>query len=103
MICSRKEDNVSEALSKLKGEGLTVSGIVCHVAKSEDRKKLYDEAVSKFGGIDILISNAAINPVMGPVLDVINAKLHKLIHKYTDLVVYYSAMRKLGIKFSKLM
>lgn len=30
------------------------------------------QAISKYGGIDILISNAAINPVLGPVLDVSN-------------------------------
>ena len=28
------------------------------------------QTVEKFGGIDILVSNAAVNPVMGGVLDV---------------------------------
>ena len=31
------------------------------------------QTVSKFGGIDILVSNAATNPVMGPMLDVSEA------------------------------
>lgn len=30
----------------------------------------YVQTVSKFGGIDILVSNAAVNPAMGGVLDV---------------------------------
>lgn len=40
VISSRKEKNVSEALAKLKAEGITVAGTVCHVAKLEDRVRL---------------------------------------------------------------
>lgn len=43
VISSRKQKNVDDATSKLKSEGLDVSGIVCHVGKKEDRQKLYDE------------------------------------------------------------
>lgn len=28
------------------------------------------KALDKFGGIDILVSNGAVNPVMGPILEV---------------------------------
>ncbi|GJQ67992.1 hypothetical protein Trydic_g16734 [Trypoxylus dichotomus] len=69
VISSRKQSNVDEALAKLKLQNLDVRGLVCHVAKSEDRKKLYDEAVNEFGGIDILVSNAAVNPAPCPVLE----------------------------------
>ena len=47
-----------------------VHGVVCHVAKAEDRDKLINETVAKFGSIDILVSNAATNPVFGPMLEV---------------------------------
>lgn len=67
IVSSRKEKNVNEAVKILVGEGLDVKGIICHVAKSEDRKRLFDEA-SKWGGLDILISNAAVNPEVGGVL-----------------------------------
>lgn len=69
VISSRKQQNVDEALKKLKSLGINVIGLVCHVAKAADRKKLFDEAVSKFGGIDILVSNAAVNPGVGSLLD----------------------------------
>ncbi|GJQ66761.1 hypothetical protein Trydic_g10058 [Trypoxylus dichotomus] len=69
VISSRKQKNVNEALAKLKLQNLDVRGLVCHVAKSEDRKKLYDEAINQFGGIDILVSNAAVNPAPCPVLE----------------------------------
>ncbi|XP_050526803.1 dehydrogenase/reductase SDR family member 4-like [Daktulosphaira vitifoliae] len=71
MISSRKESNVKKAVETLQKEfGKTkVHGVVCHVSKKEDRQKLIDETVKKFGGISILVSNAATNPVSGSVLD----------------------------------
>ncbi|CAG9761817.1 unnamed protein product [Ceutorhynchus assimilis] len=68
IVSSRKEKNVAEATKKLTSEGLNVSGLVCHVGKKEDRQKLFEEA-KKLGGLDILVSNAAVNPEVGFVLD----------------------------------
>ncbi|XP_057656382.1 dehydrogenase/reductase SDR family member 4 [Diorhabda carinulata] len=68
IISSRKQNNVEKATKSLKNEGLDVRGLVCHVAKAEDRKKLFDEA-TKIGGLDILVSNAAVSTTVGGVLD----------------------------------
>lgn len=67
IISSRKEKNVNEAVKLLTSEGLDVKGLTCHVSKGEDRKKLFEEA-AKWGGLDILVSNAAANPEVGGVL-----------------------------------
>lgn len=70
VVSSRKQANVDEAVNSLKKEGLTdILGVTCHVAKESDRKKLFDEAFKKFGGIDVLVSNAAVNPAVGSVLE----------------------------------
>ena len=72
MISSRKEKNVIEALEEVRQSAKNssqVEGIVCHVGKAEDREKLIQETIQKFGGIDILISNAGTNPTAGPMLD----------------------------------
>jgi len=68
IVSSRKSKNVEEATKKLTSEGLQVTGLVCHVGKQEDRRKLFEEA-KKLGGLDILVSNAAVNPEVGAVLD----------------------------------
>lgn len=68
IISSRKQKNVEEATKKLLDQGLDVRGLTCHVAKSDDRKKLFEEA-KKIGGLDILVSNAAVSPTVGGVLD----------------------------------
>ena len=52
-------------MSKLRSEGWTVDGVVCHVGKREDRDNLLKSTVNTFGGLDILVSNAAVNPYFG--------------------------------------
>ena len=73
MISSRKEANVGQTLEELKGEGSgadDIDGMVCHVGKSDDRTRLVEKTIEKFGGIDILVSNAGTNPTFGPILNV---------------------------------
>lgn len=70
VISSRKPENVTNAVNKLKTAGhKNVIGVKCHVSNAEDRKQLFNEAIKNFGRIDILVSNAAVNPTVGPVSD----------------------------------
>ncbi|KAM4708784.1 dehydrogenase/reductase SDR family member 4-like [Discoglossus pictus] len=69
LLSSRKQQNVDKAVQDLKEQGLDVEGTVCHVGNKADRERLVDTAVQKFGGIDILVSNAAVNPFAGNILD----------------------------------
>ncbi|XP_059054119.1 dehydrogenase/reductase SDR family member 4 [Achroia grisella] len=69
IVSSRKEENVRNAVKSLRDEGITAEGVVCHVANKEHRQKLFEIANSKYGGLDILISNAAVNPTVAPILE----------------------------------
>ncbi|XP_014284921.1 dehydrogenase/reductase SDR family member 4 [Halyomorpha halys] len=70
VISSRKEKNVQNALNELHNAGLEKAfGITCHVAKKEDRECLFKLVEDKFGHLDILVSNAAVNPAVGDVFD----------------------------------
>jgi len=77
VISSRNQKNVDAAVAKLKSEGLHVTGLVCHVANADDRRKVFQEA-EKLGGLDILVSNAAVNPRSGPVLSCSESAWDKL-------------------------
>ncbi|XP_058149676.1 dehydrogenase/reductase SDR family member 4 isoform X1 [Dasypus novemcinctus] len=70
VVSSRKQQNVDRTVAALQGEGLSVTGTVCHVGKAEDRKHLVATALKLHGGIDILVSNAAVNPFFGSLMDV---------------------------------
>lgn len=66
VVSSRKQKNVDDAVEALKKQGINdVIGTVCHVGNAEDRKRLFETAIEKFGKIDCLISNAAVNPEVG--------------------------------------
>ncbi|XP_050398512.1 dehydrogenase/reductase SDR family member 4 [Patella vulgata] len=70
MISSRKQEHVDHAVQTLKKEHLEVEGVVCHVGKTSDRTNLVEKTVERFGGIDILVSNAAVNPYFGPMMNI---------------------------------
>lgn len=66
MISSRKEENVNRAVAELKSKGFQdVLGVKCHVGDDADRNNLFKQTVATFGGVDIFVSNAAVNPAVG--------------------------------------
>lgn len=68
VISSRKEENVNRAVNDLKSKGFQdVLGVKCHVGDEEDRNNLFKQTTAKFGGLDIFVSNAAVNPAVGKI------------------------------------
>lgn len=78
VISSRRQRNVDEAVRKLKARGIEVLGLVCHVSNAEQRKNLIDQTVQKYGKIDVIVSNAAANPSIDPILGSKESVLDKL-------------------------
>jgi len=70
VVSSRRAGNVEKAVATLQGEGFAdVVGVQCNVSKEKDRQTLIHETMNKFGHIDVLVSNAAVNPAMGDILN----------------------------------
>lgn len=69
VISSRKQDALDEMAGKLRDKGYEVIGIACNVGNIEELKPLVEKTVAHYGQIDILVNNAAVNPVFGPVHD----------------------------------
>lgn len=63
VISSRKQEAVDQVASDLRAEGFEATGIACHVGDVDQLKNLVEQTVARFGGVDILINNAATNPV----------------------------------------
>lgn len=66
VVSSRKQDAVDAVAAEFKADGLEATGIACHVGDSAQVQNLVDQSIAVYGGIDILINNAATNPVFGP-------------------------------------
>ncbi|XP_070549661.1 dehydrogenase/reductase SDR family member 4-like [Ptychodera flava] len=73
VVSSRRQENVDRAVETLTSENLDVSGMVCHIGNAEHRKHLLATTAERHGGIDILIQNAAVNPYVGPILELLGA------------------------------
>ena len=66
IISSRKQEAVDVVVDQFKADGLESIGIACHVGDADQRKELISQTLDKYGRIDILVNNAAINPYYGP-------------------------------------
>jgi dehydrogenase/reductase SDR family member 4 len=67
VISSRKQDACEDVVAEFKDFGLKAIAIACHVGDDESRKHLVEKTINDCGGVDILVNNAASNPVYGPI------------------------------------
>jgi NAD(P)-dependent dehydrogenase (short-subunit alcohol dehydrogenase family) len=67
MLSSRRLENLEAAARDLPG---TVAVFPAHAGHLEDAQGCIDATIDKFGGLDILVNNAATNPYLGPVVGV---------------------------------
>ena len=68
VVASRKRENVGNAVAQLEESGAEVSGCPVHTGDLESVQALVAHAVGRFGGVDILVNNAATNPHFGPIM-----------------------------------
>ncbi len=61
VLAARSEDRLQEIAEKISSYGVEVLPIVTDVSKEEDCKNLVEEALIKFGKIDVLVNNAGIS------------------------------------------
>lgn len=80
IISSRKAENVRNAVSELQAKCGTdsVSGLVCHVARPDDRARLLAHALSKAPVVHALVLNAAVSSAFGPTLETTEAQWDKI-------------------------
>ncbi len=69
VISSRKQEAVDIVAGVLQKEGYDAKGIACHVGDDQQLEALVQKTVEHYGGVDILINNAATNPVFGPIAE----------------------------------
>lgn len=79
VISSRRSVNVQETVDTLQREGLEVAGLACHVGDTKQLHSLVQFTLDTFGPIDFLVSNAAVNPAAGPILQMDEAAIDKIL------------------------
>ena len=69
VVSSRKREAVEEVAARFRADGLDAHGLACHVGDVDAVRAFVDRVVDDHGGIDVVVNNAATNPVFGPVED----------------------------------
>lgn len=67
VVASRKIEGVTAVAESI---GPSAHAVAAHTGREADCVSLVDQAIAKFGKVDVLVNNAATNPYFGPFLDV---------------------------------
>ena len=66
VISSRKTDACDAVARTIVERGGEATAIPCHIARKNELQALVDRTIALWGGIDVLVCNAAVNPYLGP-------------------------------------
>lgn len=69
VVSSRKADACATVVEGIVGAGGEAIAAPCNVSHTAQLRELLDQTIAAFGGIDILVCNAAVNPYFGPMAD----------------------------------
>ena len=61
LITGRKQEALNQAVSELAARGIEISGLQSDVSQEADNARMAEEAINRYGKIDILINNAGIS------------------------------------------
>jgi dehydrogenase/reductase SDR family member 4 len=78
VVSSRKADAVEAVTKELIAEGREAIGVPCNIGSKTELQNLVDKTMSKWGRIDILVCNAAINPHFGSITKVTDEVFDKM-------------------------
>jgi len=78
VLSSRKRDAVESAAREIRDHGGDAAAVAAHVGDPHALRALVDETCARFGGVDIVVNNAAANPFFGPLLHADDAVFDKI-------------------------
>jgi dehydrogenase/reductase SDR family member 4 len=79
VVSSRKVPAVEAVVAELRAAGRSAHGIPANVGRLDEALGLVDRTIELVGGIDIVVNNAATNPVYGPVGDTSSEVFDKIL------------------------
>ncbi|AWN16888.1 SDR family NAD(P)-dependent oxidoreductase [Salinisphaera sp. LB1] len=80
VISSRKAEACDAVAEELRNAGFDAIAIACHVGDKSQLQHLVDTTITTYGGIDVLVCNAATNPVYGPTGDMTDEAWDKIMN-----------------------
>ncbi len=69
VISSRKVEACEKVVAAIRADGGSAESLACHIGDMGEIAAFFQALDQKFGGLDILVNNAAANPYFGPVYE----------------------------------
>jgi NAD(P)-dependent dehydrogenase (short-subunit alcohol dehydrogenase family) len=79
VISSRKAEACDAVAREIAEKGGEAAAIPCNISRRNEVEALVEKSTSRFGRIDVLVCNAAVNPVFGPLLHLTDEAFDKVI------------------------
>ncbi len=79
-VSSRKEDACQAVAAEITAAGGEALPFACNIGRKAELQALVDATLARFGQIDVLVCNAAINPYFGPALGVSDDAFDKIMN-----------------------
>ena len=70
VLVSRKIEGLEAVADEIRGHGGAALPIACHVGQADQRRDMLQQALERYGQVDVLVNNAATNPHFGPMLSI---------------------------------
>jgi NAD(P)-dependent dehydrogenase (short-subunit alcohol dehydrogenase family) len=96
-ICSRKAEACEATRKEMAEQGFDVLAVPCNVSRKEDLQAVVDAAVAKWGGVDIVVANAASNPYYGPLTGISDDAFDKILANNLKSVLWLAGMTLPGM------
>ena len=96
-LCSRKAEACEEVRKGFESKGFEVLARSCNVARRQELQALVDETLAKWGGIDIVVANAAVNPYYGPLTGIPDEAFDKILATNVKSVLWLAGMTLPGM------
>jgi dehydrogenase/reductase SDR family member 4 len=96
-VSSRKVEACEQVRAEFEGKGFQVLAQPCNVSRKEDLQGLVDATRAKWGGIDIVVSNAASNPYYGPLTGISDEAFDKIMLNNVKSVLWLAGMTLPGV------
>jgi NAD(P)-dependent dehydrogenase (short-subunit alcohol dehydrogenase family) len=99
VLAGRKAAPLDEAVGRLRAGGSDALAVPTHCGHPEEIDSLIEMAAETFGGVDVLVNNAATSPHFGPVLEATDVLWRKTLE--VNLLGYFHAARSASRKMAE--
>ena len=79
VLVSRKQESLDEVAAHIQNNGGNALPLAAHTGSDDAIAELLDKVIGAYGGVDIVVNNAATNPHFGPMLTASDSQWDKIL------------------------